>query len=342
MEDLGKINIEIKDLATSNSGSGSPGGGPLATRSGGAAMIRINQAVIHINQAVIQQMQRGFQQALNGAVRQANNAAGAAGGAAPPTPQMTRWERLQQMFSRIGSASDIKGELSGFMRSPSTGGITSLLGAGSTTGRAIASLGAAAAPVAIVLGALLAVVLVGVAVFKVMQAAAERVSRKFDEITRFSSTMMYASAAERLAKFQRQIADATRNGDAYANAQWAATQAENAKAQAMLHLDAVAAKLAERFHVLMTLFWRAVKPLAAFVEMLIKIDQILRTQVNQFLQSVPSWVYNIPHPLAWLLKFMQAITTSTAQIAQNTRPTGGRAANGWFIADVQAITGRRY
>jgi len=338
MEDLGKINIEIRESGgggggVGGGGGGNMGGGPLAVRGGERGLIRINQAVIHINQAVIQQMQQGMTRALTGAIGTARSAArdrGSDAGAAPVP--LGRFDRFLQMLGRVETGSAIKSEMGAFIRSPSAGGLASLFGSSASTGRAVAALGAAALPVAIALGAVLVGVAALVVVYKVLQNSAERVAQKFNEIVRFSPAMMFASATERIAQFQRQIADANKNGAAYARAQQFATASANAQAAAMLHIDAVAAQLAEAWHRLTLIFWSAVKPIAEFVEWLFKMIDVGKLLMSMLARGLGGIFGFAIEPL------LQSIYAQTATIAKNTTPQGGAAINNWYTADVAAMT----
>jgi len=335
MEDLGTISINIKD----NGGGGSVAAIPssaLALRAGNASergLIRINQAVIHIGQAAFSQMQQGVTHALTGAIHQASRVSSTA--PSGTATSNTSWGKLQSKIMAVQTASAIKGELLGFIGAPSAGGMASLLSTSSSTGGAIAGLGAAAAPVAIALAAVLVVVVAGIAAFKILQMSAEKISRKFEEITRFSGAMMFAKATERMAQFNRQMADANRNGVAYAQAQAFATASENARAEVMLHLDSVMADLAAVFYQITTIFWKAMKPLAMFVE-------FIQKSVGWFTVLLTS-LANMTGPMALVLQpLIQLILAQVQAINQNTKPAASAGINNWYTADVRAMTGKNY
>jgi hypothetical protein len=344
MEDLGTISINIKDSGGGGGGGGSMsggiGGGLLSLRPSAMSergLIRINQAVIYINQAAIQQMQQGMTHALTGAVRASSRGMGGVGGGSssggPAAPQ-SMWQRIQAKLGMVETGSAIKGELGGFLRNPSAGGMASLLSSSASTGKAIAMLGAAAAPVAAVLAVVLLGVVAGIAAYKLLQASAERVARKFDEVTRFSGAMMFAKASERLQVFNRQIADAAKNGMAYAKAQSFATLAADAHAETMLHFDAASAELAQVWHRLSMMFWKALLPLAKFAEWLAKsVDW-----GNALLFGLTNLMGGLG--LSTLFPILNAIYNKTAQIQRNTQPSGGTAANEWFMQDINAVMGK--
>jgi hypothetical protein len=341
MEDLGQINININERGGGGGGgssSGVVGGGPLA-RPNSNAIMKIDKAIIHINQAVIQQISQGFSQGISTSLRQltgqVSRTAASGGSSSASSPPLSMFQRFLGGAARVEGASAIKGEFAAFLRAPSAGGLASLFSASSSTGTAIAGLGAAALPVAIALGALLVGIVAAITVYKILSASAERVARKFQEITRFSGAMMYASANERLAQFQRQLADATRNGAAYARAQLFATAAADAQAETMLYIDGAAAELAVVFNRMSLLFWKALKPLAQFVEFLAKAVDWGNVLITAFgMAAGPGG--------SVFIQILKMIYVQTAAVAKNTTPRGGAAINNWFMGDVQAITRKAY
>lgn len=335
MEDLGTISINIKDSGGGgSSASGSIGGGLLSLRPAAInerGLIRINQAVIQIAQASLQGMKQG-------------GGGSGVGSATPPPPPAASpmppaaqsfWTRLQSKLGMVETGSSIKGELGGFLRNPSAGGMASLLSSSASTGKAIGMLGAAAVPVAAVLGVVLISAVAGIAAYKLLQSSAEKISRKFDEITRFSGAMMFAKANERLAQFTRQVADAAKNSTAYARAQSFATMASDAQAQTMLHFDAASAELAAVWHRLSIIVYKALKPLAEFAEWLSKAVNWGNAILLAF--SAIGGIAGIA-----IFPLVKSIYDKTAQIQRNTQPQRANAINDWFQADIQAVTGVRY
>ncbi len=307
MEDLGTININIKDMGSAGrfGGGGGPGGGP------GPVVPRI----VPVRPSMPVPMPPPLPE--------------------PTAPPKTMWERVLGRLGQVEEGSLIKGEMLSFVRSPSIGGMASLFSTSASTGKAIAALGAAAAPVAVVVGAALVGVAGTIAAYNLLSASADLVRRRFDEITRFSGAMMFAQANERLSQFRRQLTDASVNGTAYARAQFYATQASDAQAAMMIHVNAAAAELSVVFSQLWTAVYRTLTPLAQFAAWLTK-----ATDWGTVLLSAFTTMLSATFPT--LSVILNGILIATKTTAQNTTPKGAGSVNNWFMGDIQAITRRNY
>jgi hypothetical protein len=246
-------------------------------------------------------------------------------------------------MQRIGAGAEaggiVRGEVMGAIRSPSIASFTNLISESSATGKALAKLGAAAGPVGLALLGVVAVAAVLVAAWKLLAAAADYVKRKFEEITRFSGAMMFASANERLRGFIRQMQDAQKNGAAYAKVQLAATAAEDARHRMMMSLNPIIADMAEAFHNLMESVYELLTPVARLFEIInqyVNLGQLVATSILNTIGGM------LVGPFAPILTLLLGIQGATAQTARNTAPANTATANAWFTSDVRAMTGRPY
>jgi hypothetical protein len=344
MEDLGNINITIRDGASSGGGGG--GGG----------------------QAGMGPSPSAWRQVIGLGTRLPTG-----GGAAATAPAVISniATRTAGLFEKLQGALNITGELSGAIRSPSLAGLVNLGTASSSTGAALAGLsGALAIAAPVVLGVVAAVMAAKVAL-DLLRRASEYTAERIREVTRFSGALQVASARERLAEFQRQLRDATVNGAAYARVQNAATDASNVQAAAMTKLNGLIADAALLYERLRLQFWRVIDLLATIAQR-VPWAQIfnLLTLLNPFVQYVKlmtaafanaaTVLNNIVQYLAsipiigslpgvqnalMISQFIQQVIQYLQGIWNNTMPqpqaqTGNL--NQWFMGDVQAITGRRY
>jgi hypothetical protein len=336
MEDLGNINITIRDGAgggaSGGNGSGQPGMGPLVPSR--------------------------WRQLIGLGTRLPTSTGAGATEAAATTKMASLFDKLQQGLN-------VTGELGSAIRSPSVSGLLSLGQTSSATGSAIAGLGSAAAVAGPILIAVVgAVMLAKVAIEKLAQAS-EYVFSRIREVTRFSGQLQYATATERLAEFQRQLQDASINGAAYARVQQLQTVANDAQQKVMIRLNSIFASMAELFQrlriaayglldVVLSLLakipWRAIiTAMQAALQAFVRFQQAILSAFQSIIttiQSIPL-IGNLPSLTfaQGYLNFFQQVLALLQGILGNTTPqpqakTGNL--NAWFMGDVRAITGRAY
>lgn len=297
MENLGNINITIRDGAGGGGGGFIPGGGGGGTPGGGPGP----------------------------------------GSSAPlPPPVRTMFERFQGLLQKFGNVSSMFGEVGGAIKVPSIANLTNLLAGSSGVATALAATGAAALPLAAVLTG---VVAGGVALrlsFSALQWGAETVRRRFEELTRFSPAMMFASATERFAQLSRQMLDAQRNGMAYARAQAWATRATDEWAAVSRNLGKIAADLGAAFHALSYSVARILRGFTDMIALIYSVIDVGKIVLNAF--TSVAGVFFGPVISAQLKAIIQYLVA----IASNTQPQRTAGINNWFLADVQAMTKRGY
>jgi hypothetical protein len=314
MEDLGRIVIDIRE------GQGGTGGG-----AGGGG---------------------------GGAVPAPTGGGGAAGGgpsaapkpAEPPPIPPTLWQRV---LTGMKVGSEVRGEVSSFLRAPSMGGLSAMFGEGGAVGGVLGKLGAVGAAAAPVLAGVVVIAAGVAAALRGMKAAAEIVTERMRELSRYSGAMMMAQAQERMRELQRAMADAAANGRLYAAAQREATAAGDAQAKFMLEFNKIIAAAAIAWHRLMNALYSAMTPtlralnrfsafLSQFVYRTDSEGNMARTALGIGMNAVtmPMW--------AQMFKLLWEIAKKLGLIEDNTRPKQVQNPNDWFRADVMAITGRRY
>jgi hypothetical protein len=324
MEDLGNININIRQFGSSGgggggaSGSGQPGGGPRIP-----SLPKLPPIQPSAPSAVSQQ--QGF------------------GG----------------FLEMLKKGSAIKGEIGSFVQSPSAGGFAELLGTSSATGEAIAGLGAAAGVALVAVGAVVAVVGLVVLALKGLQAAAAHTAERIQAVGKYNAEVIGATTTEKIRALQRNLREAAENGHLYAMAQRASTAAADATADVMRDVNKALAALAIVWWKLVELVMRLYQPMAKFLGKLTQIDTnksvgaIAADVGKMFAQAYMEMQLRFWSPIYhWLGKYiwyfelyanlMDKLLVWLGVIASNTAPKPVMNPNSWFYADVEAVTGRSY
>ena len=343
MEDLGNINITIRDGV---SGGGGGGGG---------------------GQAGMGPAPSAWRQMIGMGTRLPTG--GGAGSSGASVSNVAT--RTAGLFQKLQNALNITGEVGSAVRSPSLSGLVSLGTASSQTGAALAGLtGALSIAAPIVLGVIAAVMAAKVAL-DLLRKASEYTAERIRDTTRYSGALQIATATERLAEFQRQLRDATVNGVAYARVQNATTIANNAQASAMTKLNGLIADAALIYQNLRLALWRVLDVLAQVAKVLpwrqignlvLNLNPLVwyvravsaslsgflsaLHSITQYLSSIPiigslPGVQNAAMFSNWLQSILQYLKGIWNNTAPQPTPTTGNL-NQWFMGDVLAITGRRY
>lgn len=243
---------------------------------------------------------------------------------------------MTTLMEQLGRIAAIRSEVGGFLSMPSLGSFAALGTTATETGAMLAGLtGTLAIAAPVFLGVLAAAggVVVG---FKMLSTAAEVVERRISDLTRFSGALMVATAQERLAAFQRQLADATQNGAAYAQSQRMATLASDAQAAVMRDLNGVIAMAATTFHAFRAAFFSVARQFTSFVGRLTDLAKYIDVFMGAFRMAG-----GLAGFVAYIYQAIKSILNYLGIIIAANKPAAGNV-NAWFMADYQAITGRRY
>lgn len=334
MEDLGNININIRDSSGGGAGGGGGRGGGGGQAGGGPSVPPRLVPPIPPTPSTT-----------------------------PPTPPTTGQMSLVNMapmLDRLAKGMNIKDELMGFFRSPSVGGFQALMSTASETGTMLAGFSGALGAAVPIIGAAIAGIGIAVVALKAMSAAAEMIQARIREVMRFSGELAIAAARENLAQFSRQLREATENGHAYAAVQRQATAAADAANDVSIEWNRFLTMFAATWH---NLVWIASKLALPFVKLLGLLGDA-GVFVGELTESIGNTVWNgtkvavegladsIINGLSmvfgfrdmwlWIKDAIASVLRWLGVIAKNTQPPSGNNLNAWFMNDVQAITGRRY
>jgi len=337
MQDLGAININIREMGRVGGAGGASGGGGSV---GGGPRIPIPS--------------------------------GGGGGSSPTPPRApaagqtassNTMAMLQKFFGGVETGSAIKSEALGFITSPSASGLAGMLSSSGATGGTIAALGAAAAPLVIVAGGLLVVGAALYATWKMLGKASEIVLRRLEDIGRFSGAITAAQAGEYIAKFNRDLREAAVNGLAFARVQREATLAADAQSAVTLEINKLLAPMAILYQKIVKTLYQALLPMAKFIGMLGEAAMNLDRMTEQAFGSglfdliatgvvsvIKGALIGLMGPTGTaiaafgseILEGIKQILMWLGLISANTKPATTMGVNDWFLADVQAITRRSY
>ncbi len=318
-QDLGNINITIRGgTAGGTTGSGSPGGGPAplpSSAAGGAT----GASTASVTVPATPPPPTGGS-ASTQAIAQS---------AAQNMPSL-----FERLLGRAAQSSAIKGEVMGFLQSPSLGGLAQLGQVSSSTGAALARLGAAAGPIGV---AALATAGAFILSLKMMSSAAQMTAQRIQETMRFSGVMQYQAGVEKFREFGRTMADLNRNGAMYAQSQRLQTIVNDRQARAMTELNGIVAEAGQVFQKLQIGFYAAIEGIAKVINGVKSILNFLGVGMEEMLLFA---VAPIAGPaFAWLKEPIMQIVSYLFGIEANTKPqVGASGVNNWFLGDLAAMT----
>lgn len=332
MEDLGNINITIREAVGGRGGSGNVGGGPA----------RPEPPIAQQVAQAVQQGQQAQQQALN------------AGKQTPINPQA--------MFSRIDrivGRQDVASELMNFLRRPSFAGATGLLREGTATRTMLQGLGKTGFAISgafLALGAAAGAVTLALTTFKM---AANHVASRIEETWRYSVQQAGAMAEQQVAKVSMLAREAAENGARYARVIRAQTALEQEKAKLGIEIGKLTSGLTEDFYKNLTRLMKEINGLFQDTkearekasDLLGLVPGVMLTRgIERYMTDVDESGLTMMQAIRLtLLRFVGMEETANElqneymdEIARNTRKDVMAEANEWFQADIQYLTGRRF
>lgn len=239
----------------------------------------------------------------------------------------------------VGSASELKNELMGFLRNPSGGAASSLLQEGTKTSALFKSMGKAGA----VAGTALLAVGVAFTLVKgaceILEAGLEQVLRRADDLYRYDARIAEAKMREAVQQMNDNFAEAGRSGKIYADIIDANTQSESMKTW-----------MAEQFNDGMSgmiIGWAKLKTatyafLGAIMYPAAKLAQLFSWIGEEVMAASESIEYFIGLGgmfTDWLIPVLKWLGI----IADNTKPKSSATTfNSWIKADIKAMTGVDY
>lgn len=303
MEELGRIDINIRESSGAagggggGAGSGSVGGGP-APRSGGGT-----------------------------------------GGAPLIAPQqqaaLKSLPAISQRMQYAVTSSSAVNQMRDFLRSPSVAGYAELFKRGGDVRTMLAGMGATGArllPIimkaAMVAGVAIAAIGAVAAAFAMLKQASEKVMERFERIYRYSPEMTFAKAQQRIADLMRDIREAQATGAMTAGVVSARIAADDAMSRAYIEWAPLLHGMARVFEFIR---WQMGAALAFWGKLF------------NFMGSIFRPIYDILRPIGEAILAIQEAMLNYFGIQLSRRPSANFSqANQWMLADVAAITGRRY
>jgi hypothetical protein len=353
VEDLGNINITIRDGAGGGGGGGSGGvgGGPnaLAQRSMVLANqpIRIAQAVIRIDQAVILQFAEAIK-GLTGTVAQA----------AKEAVKQTRTDMFAaqnaQILRPFFSAQRLGGEIAGYLRRPTYGAALSLMQEGTKTSKVLAGMGTVGHKVMAGMMGLGIVVSGATLAMGGLRMATNHVQSRIEQTWLYSSATVGAMAEQQITKVTLVAREAQKNGEAYARSIRAQTEMIVKQSEFNIELGKSTAMLSRAFYELRGTLYQLgtelVRPRGrphlfgpaigfGFTAM----EQIDAAQQRTGLSYGQLFQISMKRLFEGDEEAKKLRDQYLREIARNTSKRGDPSvANEWFQADIMAMTGLPY
>lgn len=332
MEDLGNINITIREAVGGRGGSGNVGGGPA----------RPEPPIADQVAKAVQQGQQAQQQALNA-------------GKQPPINPQAMFSRIDRIVGR----QDVASELMNFLRRPSFAGATGLLREGTATRTMLQGLGKTGFAISgafLALGAAAGAVTLALTTFKM---AANHVASRIEETWRYSVQQAGAMAEQQVAKVSMLAREAAENGARYARVIRAQTALEQEKAKLGIEIGKLTAGLTEDFYKNLTRLMKEINGLFQDTkearekasDLLGLVPGVMLTRgIERYMTDVDESGLTMMQAIRLtLLRFVGMEETANElqneymdEIARNTRKDVMAEANEWFQADIQYLTGRRF
>jgi len=319
-EDLGNININIRDA--SGSGGGGSGGGSSGGGSGGGGSSGGGPRIVVPKPP-------------------------------PLIPDEAKKESLMSsIFGKLKIGQAISAEMKDLVTNPSISGFGELLTGTSTAGEALAGLGAIALPATIAPAAVALAAAALYKYFKLLQAASEAVAKRIQEVSKYSGYLMKAVALEQWAAIGRTLKEANANGKNYAQVQREMTRVANASLEISIAYNKVMSVGALIFNRLMLILLKSIEPFARLIGKFA--DTVFKGFSNP--SAAPIWLK--PTLFAALLPFAGILNWAViiykignliekaliylGLISKNTAPAIGSDVNDWFLADVYAMRGMKF
>lgn len=332
MEDLGNINITIREALGGRGTSGNVGGGPT----------RIEQPIAKQVAQAVQQGQQAQQSALT-AIRQ------------PPINPQAMFGRLDRLIGR----QDVTSELMNFIRRPSFAGATGLLREGTATRTMLQGLGKTGFAISgafLALGAAAGAVTISLTAFKM---AANHVAQRIEETWRYSMAQAGAMAEQQVAKVAMLAREAAENGARYARVIRAQTALEQEKSKFGIEIGKLTAGMTEDFYRSLTIL---LKEINGFIRETKEVrdkasgltDYIPAVALGRYIGSAMTDVEGSGLTMMQsirltLLRFVGMEETANDlqnqymdEIVKNTRKDTMSEANEWFQTDIKYLTGQRF
>lgn len=334
MEDLGAININIRELGGGGGGgggSGQTGGGPAFGRNALRTGDMLGP-VTRMQDFIARSM--GHITATLTFSQQAATDVYAASRSALIAIQ-------QDKVKSAGFASALRGELTDFLRSPSLGGYARLTQEGTATSTTLKMLGNTGKVLNKALFGLSVVGSVASVALSGLRMASEHVASRIEAVGKFSGAILAANTEQRVQQLRDQLQEAAQNGGFYARSIRAQTKEMKMQAFMNRQLGVVTSDLSAAFSNVKAVLYG----IAGGIAFIFTLPARMREKLVEAAESM-SDVYEeeVMHPGGTMWSLRQALI-ELGIIADNTKPKNQidpNDINAWFQADILAMTGRTY
>ena len=332
MEDLGAININIRELGGGGGGGGSgqTGGGPAF----GSTALRTGEIL-----GPLTRMQEAL--ALNIARITAKTTFSREAATDVYFAARSALIAIQQDKTKsAGFASTLRGELTDFLRSPSLGGYARLTQEGTATTTTLKALGNTGKVLDKALFGLSVVGSVASVALAGLRKASDHAASRIEAVGKFSGAILAANVEQRVQQLRDQLQEAAENGEFYARSIRAQTIEMQANAYMNRQLGVITSGLSTLFSALKAAVYALVGGLTAFFSLTIRLPDLMAKMATPFMQRI--FESAVP---GTALYGMRQILLYLGVITDNTKPKSAydpHDINAWFQADILAMTGRTY
>jgi hypothetical protein len=239
----------------------------------------------------------------------------------------------------VGAASDLKGELMGFLRNPSGGSASALLQEGTKTSALFKSMGKAGA----IAGTALLAVGVAFTLVKgacdILEAGLQQVLSRAEDLYKFDPRIAEAKMRSAIQQMNDAFAEAARSGKIYADIVDLNTKAESMKTWMSEQWMVGASAYIRVWAMLKTATYAAVGAIMYPAAKLSQLISFLNEKIMEFSDTIENFLGLGGMFTEWLIPVLKALGV----IADNTKPTTSATTfNNWIKADIKAMTGVDY
>jgi hypothetical protein len=334
VEDLGAININIREL-----GGGGGGGGGSGQTGGGPAFMARNALKTGDILGPLTRVQE-FVSNNMGRITATLTRSQQVGEDVLFASRTALLAMQQDKTKAAGFASTLRGELADFFRAPSIGGYARLTQEGTATSTTLKLLGSTGKVLNKALFGLSVVGSVASLALAGLRKATEHVASRIESVGKFSGAILAANVEQRVQQLRDQLQEAAENGDFYARSIRAQTLEMQANAYMNRQLGVMTSSLSTLFSVLKAAVYAVVGGLTAFFTLSIRLPDLMAKMATPFMQRILDSA--IPGTSLYGLR---QILVYLGVISDNTKPKSAydpHDINAWFQADILAMTGRTY
>lgn len=331
MEDLGTISINIRELGGGGgggAGSGNVGGGPGG---GGGFQANYGNRLLGPLTAMQERISQAF-----------GNIAGFATGSNRVFSDVKRTVASGMVAMQVdraraaGFASNLRAELTGFLRAPTMGGYAQLMREGTATSTVINALGKTGKVVdkalyrLSVVGSVASVALAG------LRASADFTAKRVEAVGTYSGRVQFELLRQQFLKLDLAMWEAAENGKLYARVLRTQTYEIQMQAFFTRELGRFTSVLSQAFSVLTGMLYHLGTAVLFIMNIPSRMAEALEEPFRYLLDAAlpGSALYGVRE----ILKYLGFIEDNT----RKTNAVDPNDVNAWFQADIRAMTGKVY